>query len=184
MEKSIDIFAYVIDNTAICNKIMQKLAKGAQGRLVLDRSNFLTSSCARQAERVKELAEAGCAVRTLRPKQGVAFAVMHAKTFIVDGRVVFLGSTNLTHNGLENNKEHLLKIYESIIVDKIAADFEETWNIAEEVTQQGIDEMMERDRRRKLKKHEKEVQGRAKASRNSRSARRSPSESADQGLSE
>ena len=83
IEKSIDIFAYVIDNTAVCNKIMQKLLRGAKGRLVLDKNNFLSSSCARQAERVKELADAGCAVRALRPKQGVGFAVMHAKTFVV-----------------------------------------------------------------------------------------------------
>ena len=120
-------------------------------------------------------------MRALRPKQAVGFACMHAKTFVVDGRVAFIGSVNLTHNGLENNKEHLLKVYESIIVDKVAADFQETWEVAEEVTPSELQEMVERDRKRKLKKHEKEVQGRAvAASRSSQVGRRSSSESVDE----
>ena len=185
IKKSIDIFAYVIDHTAVCNLIMQKLLKEkAKGRLLLDKNNFLTSSCARQAERVKELSEAGCEVRSLRPKR-VGFAIMHVKTFIVDNREMFLGSVNLTHNGLENNKEHLVKISESAIVDKVANDFQETWEMAEEVAPEMILEMIERDQKRKLKRHERQVQDREKPmSRNRRSGRRSSSESVDDEASE
>ena len=103
----------------------------------------------------------------------------------LDNREMFLGSVNLTHNGLENNKEHLLKISESAIVDKVTNDFQETWEMAEEVAPEMILEMIERDQKRKLKKHERQVQDREKPmSKNSRSGRRSSSESLDGEASE
>ena len=75
----------------------------------------------------------------------------------------------------------MLAISESTVVDRVAEDFQETWDMAEEVTQLELAEMVERDRRRKLKKHESEVQGRAEAaSRRSQAGRRSSSESVDE----
>ena len=59
---------------------------------------------------------------------------MHAKTLIFDGRSVLTGSVNMTHNGFENNKEHMIQIYDPETVACFVQDFEDSWAIAEEVT--------------------------------------------------
>jgi phosphatidylserine/phosphatidylglycerophosphate/cardiolipin synthase-like enzyme len=35
---------------------------------------------------------------------------MHAKSLIFDEEVLVTGSVNMTHNGYENNKEHMFRI--------------------------------------------------------------------------
>ena len=60
---------------------------------------------------------------------------MHAKSLIVDERVVFTGSVNMTHNGHENNKEHMYRIAEPSAVSDVLADFEKDWKEADIVTQ-------------------------------------------------
>ncbi len=95
------------------------------------------SSCARQPSRMKELFEAGCQMKVLRPKKS-GFPSMHAKTLIFDGRVVLTGSVNLSHNGLENNKEHLWRITEASAVHDVMDDFEQTWLVSEPVTREVV----------------------------------------------
>ena len=136
MHESICAFQYVTDHTECYLKIALKLGQGVHGRFILDRLQFENSSCARQAARVSELVEAGpdvCEVRVLKP-QGGGFACMHAKTVIIDNRVVLTGSVNMTHNGIENNKEHMFRILEPTVVKALRVDFEETWRIAQPVT--------------------------------------------------
>ena len=74
------------------------------------------------------------------------------------------GSTNCTHGGLENNKEHLYKIREPSFVDEALADFEQTWAIATPVTQEVLDRMIsgaaaaaETSRRRNRRTRSQEV---------------------------
>ena len=65
---------------------------------------------------------------------------MHCKTTIIDGRVIYSGSPNLTHNGLENNKEHYFRMTQANVVRQLMDDFEATWQASEPVD----DSMMER----------------------------------------
>ncbi len=51
----------------------------------------------------------------------------------------------MTHGGLDNNIEHLLKITTPSAVAAASASFEEYWKEAEEVTQGMIDEMVDND---------------------------------------
>ena len=67
---------------------------------------------------------------------------MHVKSLIFDERVLLTGSVNMTHNGYENNKEHLYRITEPSLVVDVVADFEKDWSAAEPVTQQHIDTMI------------------------------------------
>ncbi len=67
---------------------------------------------------------------------------MHVKSLIFDERVVLTGSVNMTHNGHENNKEHLYRILEPTAVADVQADFEKDWEIAETVVQTHIDRMI------------------------------------------
>eukprot|EP00973_Karenia_brevis_P081924 11358584-Karenia_brevis.AAC.1 len=59
---------------------------------------------------------------------------MHCKTSIYDGAVVLTGSTNITHNAMECNKEHLYRMTEEKVLAKVCADFESDWEKAQSVT--------------------------------------------------
>jgi len=148
MKSSFDGLQYQIDHTQCIVRLVAKLSQGMQGRLLLDKSNFQHSSCARQALRVQELWEAGCQLKVLRPKGGT-FACMHVKTLIFDRKTLLTGSVNMTHNGLENNKEHLYRIPDPHTVAEVLADFETVWATAEVVTQDMIDHMLKKHDERK-----------------------------------
>ena len=76
---------------------------------------------------------------------------MHAKSFVVDGRVLFTGSVNLTHNGMENNKEHMFRICDPYPVAQVEADFEELWEESEDVDDDMIMKMLETRRQKEDK---------------------------------
>ena len=68
---------------------------------------------------------------------------MHAKTWILDGATALSGSVNLTHNGLENNKEHLFRITDPECVHDMLMSFEELWSESQVVDQRHIEMMKE-----------------------------------------
>jgi len=63
---------------------------------------------------------------------------------IVDERVVLTGSVNMTHNGLENNKEHLYRITVPTAVAAVVEDFDATWAGAEPVTAELMEKALEK----------------------------------------
>ena len=148
MKTSIDGLQYQIDHTQCVVRLVAKLSQGLQGRLLLDKSNFQYSSCARQALRVQELWEAGCQLKVLKPK-GSNFACMHVKTLIFDRKTLLTGSVNMTHNGFENNKEHLYRIPDPHTVAEVLEDFETVWSAAEVVSLDMIDYILKKHEERK-----------------------------------
>ena len=90
---------------------------------------------------------------------------MHVKALIIDAKTLLTGSVNMTHNGLENNKEHLYRITDPSAVSEVMIDFEKEWAGAETVTQELIDDMLAR--------HEKRASDRARSKSLSRGASRS-----------
>ena len=93
--------------------------------------------------RVKELWSEGVQIRTIKPT-GFGFAGQHAEAWILDGRTLLTGSCNLTHGGIDNNIEHLLRITNVDVVNKALNDFELFWAQAEPVTQKEIDIMQQK----------------------------------------
>jgi len=80
---------------------------------------------------------------------------MHVKTMIVDERVVLTGSVNMTHNGLENNKEHLYRITVPTAVAAVVEDFDATWAGAEPVTTEYVDAALAKSAEKAAKAKEK-----------------------------
>jgi phosphatidylserine/phosphatidylglycerophosphate/cardiolipin synthase-like enzyme len=144
-EDSIDMWCYCIDYTPLFFLMCRRIAEGVVGRFILDMGNFYSSSCTRQAERITDLYQAGVAagqpgmLRVVKPKPS-GFSNMHCKTTIIDGRIIYTGSPNMTHNGLENNKEHFFRMTQANVVQRLADDFEAMWQASEPVD----DNMMER----------------------------------------
>jgi len=144
MTSTLDGLQYASDHTTCLVQIVTKLAKGVKVRLIFDKNNFLNSSCARQAPRMLELFENQCDMKVMKPTDGGNFACMHVKALCFDRKTLLTGSVNMTHNGLENNKEHMYRITEPTAVAEVLTDFEALWAQAEPVTQKLIDDMMSR----------------------------------------
>ncbi len=90
-------------------------------------------------------------IKILKP-EGSGFACMHAKTLIFDKKVVLTGSLNLTHNGLEHNKEHTVRIIAPSAVAAILQDFKETWEHATTVGPEELEGMLEKHAKKESKK--------------------------------
>jgi hypothetical protein len=131
MRSSLCGFQYNLDHTECISQIVVKIAgRSVHGRFILEKKNFYNSSCTRQPARVDDLYQAGCKLRMSKPLWG-GFSCMHVKCLIIDQKTVLSGSVNLTHNGLENNKEHLYLMTEPSLAAAVFADFEREWPIAE-----------------------------------------------------
>jgi HKD family nuclease len=167
-----DGMAYIIDHTGVCVAIALQAGRGVKFRLILDRANFFKSSCARQCARVLDMWKAGVQLKVLRPKNKGGFACMHVKSWIFDNQILLDGSCNMTHGGLDNNIEHLLKITTPSAVAAASASFEEYWKEAEEVTQSMIDEMVINDSKKEDKKEDNRT-SRSKSASVARSVSRS-----------
>jgi len=80
---------------------------------------------------------------------------MHAKTLIFDESVLLLGSVNLTHNGFENNHEHLTRST-GPMVDDVVKSFERDWICTTIVGDEDIEIMMKGHAERVAQKKSKE----------------------------
>ena len=159
-KRSIDGMQLLIDHTSGVTTLVAQICSGVTLRLLLDKGQFQCSSSARQADRIKDLWQAMTRakkgeIRIMSGRTTGGFAMMHAKTWVIDKRVCLLGSVNLTHNGLENNTENLVRISEPGCILKASKDFEDRWKEAEVVDDALIRKMIEADAARKEKKDDK-----------------------------
>ena len=157
---------YQIDHTEGCALLMLAITKrGVRGRIILDENNFYDSSCARQAARVEELWKSDCELHVITPPGG-NWASMHAKVWIFDKAIYYTGSPNMTHNGMEKNKECGARIEDEDCVADAVEDFERYWLETKPVNQGMIDCMMRKDAKKKDAK--KEASAEKKSSRNAK----------------
>jgi hypothetical protein len=149
VERTINGWAYQLDHRDVIAEIILRITRyGVQCRLILDKENFYGSSCARQAAGVNELFRAGCLIRIRKPPGGL-YSCVHVKCLIFDEKVMMSGSLNLTHNGLQNNKEHLYRLSEPELIEDVMADFDREWMLAEGVGEREISIMLAKDMSRK-----------------------------------
>jgi phosphatidylserine/phosphatidylglycerophosphate/cardiolipin synthase-like enzyme len=145
---------YLIDHTVCCNILLAKTIKGLNFKLLLDKTQFFSSSCARQAPRMVEFYRHGVEMRYLHPG-GSGFASQHSKSFLIDGRVYMTGSVNLTHGGLEHNVEDLLVVTDGEVLSKAEQVFDTQWDRATPVSDRDMQRMTETwERREAVKKKE------------------------------
>ncbi len=154
IKHSADGMQYMIDHTKVGFIITLKASKGLRFRLLLDRRNFFNSSCARQSARVQEMWNEGVQLKIIKPKAKSGFACMHVKSWILDNKILLDGSCNMTHGGLDDNIEHLLKITTPSAAANASESFEKYWEQADEVTQGDIDKMAQNAEDRDVKKED------------------------------
>jgi phosphatidylserine/phosphatidylglycerophosphate/cardiolipin synthase-like enzyme len=142
MWRSFDLSQYCIDRSELVDILCERLRHGkVKGRLILDKSMFFRTTPWRQPNKVRALREAGCKIRLRQPPEG-KYAYMHMKCCLCDGRVLFTGSVNLTHNGLEYSDEHLVRIEEAGEIAKYQEHYERIWNQSQILRQGDLDEAL------------------------------------------
>ena len=148
MWQSFDLLQYCIDHSELIDIMCERLRHGkVKGRLILDKSMFFRTSPWSQPFKVRALRDAGCEIRLRQPPEG-KYAYMHMKCCLCDSRVMYTGSVNMTHNGLEVSDENLVRIEEAEGVAKHLERYEELWDRSEILRQSDLD--------RALKLREKE----------------------------
>jgi phosphatidylserine/phosphatidylglycerophosphate/cardiolipin synthase-like enzyme len=115
-KSSIDIAIYDLKEDSIIDALIRAHKRGVQVRMVGD---------ADEAEDWGYLLieEAGIQ-QSLRETSGI----MHNKFIVVDARVVWTGSTNLTYNGLYRNNNDALLLDSIPLADEFIAEFNQMFN--------------------------------------------------------
>jgi len=110
-ERSLDVYAEVIRDPEFVAALADAAGRGVTVRVVMSPGEE------RQLEELRQLAEAGVAVRL------VASPYIHAKLFLVDGERAFVGSQNMTATSLDQNRELGLIVEEPGGLERIARVF-------------------------------------------------------------
>jgi phosphatidylserine/phosphatidylglycerophosphate/cardiolipin synthase-like enzyme len=121
-KKTVFIAVEVAADPAVTELIAQKEKEGVQIRALLGDHNKIASNL----ETANIWRSAGADVRF----QSAPF--LHDKTIVADGTSMYIGSTNLTSNSMDNNRELGLAIATPEIVKVVAKVNEQDWNNSKE----------------------------------------------------
>jgi phosphatidylserine/phosphatidylglycerophosphate/cardiolipin synthase-like enzyme len=116
---SLDIEMYVMTSDEAMEAILAAKDRGVKVRVILEKGVMGSDN----EEPYNKLSAAGVPVRWAPDK----FALLHAKFIIVDGKMVLIGSHNLTNNALKKNREASVILDGSIVQDFLNV-FEKDWN--------------------------------------------------------
>ena len=109
-------------------------------RVILDEGQQRKPSCSQQKARVNTLREWGVQFRVYSPPDRGRHAVMHAKSWCIDGSILVGGSPNFTSNGLEKSEE-LMFVSEVDPGEEAVTDylewFEGLWSRSQELPLEG-----------------------------------------------
>ena len=134
--------AYCFDYQDGVNALMycRRAGSGVQVRVLLDEGQQKKPSSKQQPARVRTLQEWGVQFRLFSPTGRGRHAVMHAKSWCIDGCTLIGGSPNFTSNGLECSEE-LMIVVECDSGDNLITSylewFENLWSVSRELPRDG-----------------------------------------------
>ena len=134
-EQSIMGTCYCFDFTDGCRVIAERARRPVEVRILLDAHQFSSPSCRSQPARVAEMIQWGVTFRRYSPPRG-QYAVMHAKSWLIDGSTLLTGSANFTHNAAGSSEEILTVLRGPGMqecITKYLEWFEGLWALAQEV---------------------------------------------------
>lgn len=117
-QQTLDIAIYAITHPGIADAIQRAHTRGLRVRMVVDRVQAFGNSSL-----VDELSSSGIPLKI----GNTGRAIMHNKFTIVDGRALETGSYNYTRNATSENSENQMYIFESTVLERFQADFENLW---------------------------------------------------------
>lgn len=116
-QEAVDVACFDFNLPAVTEALVRAHQRGLQVRLVLDDENLADEAV---VEATDTLIEAGIPIVYDHRN-----AFMHNKFVVVDRRVVWTGSWNLTENGTYRNNNNVLRIELSQLAENYTAEFEE-----------------------------------------------------------
>ena len=116
VQATLDIAAFEMNNTVITQAILAAKARGVQVRIVTDDEHGLEDD----DTTLVEMELAGIPI-----VDDQRTALMHDKFMILDGQVVWTGSTNYTMNGVYRNNNNMIWLRVPGVVRAYQSEFEE-----------------------------------------------------------
>ena len=148
--RSLDVLQYCIDHTELVDTMCDLMESGGvKGRMILDKTMFGKITPWHQPYKVRALRKAGCEIRLRQPPEG-KYSSMHMKCCLCDARVLYTGSVNMTHNGMEHSDEDAMRIEDAGVVAKYLKQFQTMWDASEPLRQEDLDQaigLRERNKR-------------------------------------
>jgi phosphatidylserine/phosphatidylglycerophosphate/cardiolipin synthase-like enzyme len=120
-DTTIDIAAFEFDLPAVAEALIAAEARGVQVRWVTDNVHGIQADAA------------GLGLFPRMQAGGVAVhdddrsGLMHNKFIVIDGRLVWTGSTNLTENGTTRNNNNVIVFLSEALAAVYTREFEEMW---------------------------------------------------------
>ena len=106
----------------INRSVVAKARKGCDVRVYLHQASIRMSILKRNFKTARLLIDAGCKV-----KWGGTGKIIHAKVWIIDGKVVFIGSHNISNRAMKGNVEAGVMFDEEGEVMKAVQWFDALW---------------------------------------------------------
>ncbi len=114
---SIDLASFDFDLGEITDALIRARQRGVTVRLVIDSENLIAPETSEQAGR---FARAGVALRADRREP-----FMHHKFAVIDGRLAWLGSWNMTENDTYRNNNNMLRLASRELAADYSREFEQ-----------------------------------------------------------
>lgn len=116
-EQHIDIAGFDIDILELGDALIQAKRRGVQVRVVEDSENLVAPEASDLAGRLQD---AGIAM-TFDERE----AFMHHKFVVIDGRIVWAGSWNLTYNDTFRNNNNMLRLRSQLAAESYTYEFDQ-----------------------------------------------------------
>lgn len=116
-QASIDLASFDIDLNPLADALLRAHRRDVVVRVVIDSENLITPEVAEQAGRFER---SGVLVRWDRREP-----FMHHKFAVIDGRVAWLGSWNMTENDTYRNNNNMLRLASRQLAADYANEFEQ-----------------------------------------------------------
>ena len=129
-EKTIDLSAaYFVPDELSLAALRAALQRGVRIRIIVP-GEHIDTEVVRKASRARwgELLQAGAEIHEYQP------TMFHCKTFIVDGLLVSVGSTNFDNRSFRLNDEANLNVYDAAFAARATAVFEKDLQKARQIT--------------------------------------------------
>lgn len=125
---SVQALPYNLDRAGIVSELCSRSRSGVETRFILVAKQLKPPGCSQQRLRLPTLVE--WVWSAMHGHRHEACASLHAKAWVVDNRMMFVGSNTATSIGLENDLEVSLKTYGEISSRKCATLFLDIWDKA------------------------------------------------------
>ena len=120
--ESLDVEMYLFNYRGLADELVKAKARGIAVRVILEPRLTGTENL----EMMKYLRDNGIDARWA----SLDYKLTHAKTVVVDGKRVLVGSTNWSSSALKKNREYSVLIEDENIASEFLANFEKDWGMA------------------------------------------------------